>query len=196
MSKNRFSGYTIDDIIGMSFDEFIRLNKSELRQAVSRLSSTANKRLSRLLKNDLISPAQLEAMESGGKFGTKGKDILALQVEFRRVSNFLTSRTSTVTGARALQEETRETLRDLYGINIDKDEYKKLLEGYSAIINESPDFQSRALRYKFLKDFKIDIADNSMTTTELSNTITTVLNRYYGAGGTQYEGTSNYFGFD
>ena len=196
MSKNRFKGYSINDIIGMSFDEFASLNKSELRQAVSRLASTANKRLQRLSKNDLISPAQIEAKESGGKFSTRGKSELELQVEYRRVSNFLTQRTSTVTGARQLEEQTRQDIKAVYGIDISKKDYDELLRGFSQILNESPEYQSRALRYKYLKNFNIDLADNKMTTTDISNAITSTLTRYYSAGGTQYDGTASYFGFD
>ena len=182
--------------MSMPFDKFTALNISELRQAVSRLASTANKRLQRLSKNDLISPAQIEAKESGGKFSTRGKSELELQVEFRRVSNFLAQRTSTVTGARLLEEQTRQDIKALYGIDITKKDYYELLRGYSQILNESPEYQSRALRYKYLKNFNIDLANNQMTTTDISNAITSVLTRYYSAGGTQYDGTANYFGFD
>ena len=196
MSRTRFKGYSINDIINMSFDEFASLNKSELRQAVSRLASTANKRLQRLSKNDLISPAQIEAKESGGKFSTRGKSELQLQVEFRRVSNFLTQRTSTVTGARQMEEETRQVLKNQYGIDMSKDDYRKMLTGYNQIMNESPDYVSRALRYKYLRDTNMTLADNQMTTTDISDAITSMLTRYYSAGGTQYDGTANYFGFD
>lgn len=194
--KNRFKGYSINDIINISFDEFASLNKSELRQAVSRLASTANKRLQRLSKNDLVSPAQIEANESGGKFSTKGKSELELQVEYRRVSNFLTQRTSTVTGARQMEEETRQVLAKQYGIELSKDDYRQMLTGYNQIMNESPEYVSRKLRYKYLRDMDMTLADNHMTTTDISDAITSMLTRYYSAGGTQYDGTSNYFGFD
>lgn len=196
MSKPRFKGYSIDNIINMSFDEFASLNKSELRQAVSRLASTANKRLQRLSKNELVSPAEIEARESGGKFSTRGKSELELQVEFRRVSNFLTQPSSTVTGARQMEEETRQVLANQYGIELSKEDYRNLLTGYNKIMNEAPDYVSRKLRYKYLRDMNMELADNHMTTTDISNAITSMLTRYYSAGGTQYDGTANYFGFD
>lgn len=194
--RNRFKGYSINDIIDMSFDEFASLNKSELRQAVSRLASTANKRLQRLSKNDLVSPAEIEARESGGKFSTRGKSELELQVEFRRVSNFLTQPSSTVTGARQMEEETRQVLANQYGIELSKEDYRNLLTGYNKIMNEAPDYVSRKLRYKYLRDMDMTLADNHMTTTDISDAITSMLTRYYSAGGTQYDGTANYFGFD
>lgn len=180
----------------MSYDEFSMLSKSELRQAVSRLSSAANKRLSRLNKADVVSPAAMEVDESGGKFSTRGKSELELQIEFRRVSNFLIQDTSTIKGARLLEEQTRQDMKAVYGIDISKQDYAELLRGFSKIINESPDYQSRALRYKYLKNYNIDLANNQMSTTDISNAITSILNRYYSVGGAQYDGVADYFGFD
>ena len=195
MSK-RFKGYSINDIIRMEYDEFSSLSKSELRQAVSRLASAANKRVVRLNEVMAVSPAAMEAAESGGKFSTRGKSELELQIEFRRVSNFLTQNTSTVKGARLLEEQTRQDLKAVYGIDISKQDYADLLQGFSQIVNESPDYQSRALRYKYLKNFNIDLANNQMSTTDISNAVTSILNRYYSVGGAQYDGVAEYFGFD
>lgn len=195
MSK-RFRGYSISDIMGMGIDEFSDLSKSQLREAVSRLASAANKRLKRLQQTGVTSPASLEVSESGGKFGTRGKSEIELQVEFRRVSNFLRNKTSTVTGARQLENETREELANRYGIELNREDYNKLLQGFQDIANESPDYISRALRYKYLREFNIGLADNQMTTTDISDIITSELNRYYSVGGTQYDGVAKYFGFD
>ena len=182
--------------MGMSIDEFSHLSKTELRQAVSRLADTANKRLKRMAKTELVSPAQIEAIDSGGKFSTRGKSEIELQIEFRRVSNFLSDKTSTSKGAKEYMEETRQAIKDVFGIDINKSDFAELIRGYSHILNESPDFQSRALRYKSLKNFDIGLANNQMTTTELSDDVVSILNRYYQPGGSQYEGTASYFGFN
>lgn len=194
--SNRFKGKSIKDIMGMSIDEFSHLSKTELRQAVSRLADTANKRLKRMAQTELVSPAQIEAIDSGGKFSTRGKSEIELQIEFRRVSNFLSDKTSTSKGAKEYMEETRQAIKDVFGIDINKSDFAELIRGYSHILNESPDFQSRALRYKSLKNFNIGLADNQMTTTELSDDVVSILNRYYQPGGSQYEGTASYFGFN
>lgn len=180
----------------ISIDEFSHLSKTELRQAVSRLADAANKRLKRLEKSDVVSPAYMEATEADKKFSTRGKSEIELQIEFRRVSNFLQDKTSTIKGSRAYMEEARQNLKDTFGIDINKSDFAELISDYKRIIDESPDFQSRALRYKNLKNFTIRLEDGQLTTTELSDDVVSILNRYYQPGGSQYEGTANYFGFN
>lgn len=83
-----------------------KMNEQELRQAVSILASTANKRLKRLSNKQMgtSSPAYQSAQKrayqgsAGGKFGTKGKNRNQLLNEFKAIKNFLESKTSTVTG--------------------------------------------------------------------------------------------------
>lgn len=194
--SNKFKGKSIKDIIDMSIDDFSHLTKTELRQAVSRLADAANKRLKRMEKTELVSPARIEAMDSGGKFSTRGKSEIELKIEFRRVANFLSDKTSTSKGAKEYMEETRQAIKDVFGIDINKSDFGDLMRGYNQIINESPDFQSRALRYKSLKNYNIGLDNNQMTTTELSDDVVSILNRYYQPGGSQYEGTAGYFGFN
>lgn len=195
MSK-RFRGYSIGDIMDMGIEEFSNLSKSQLREAVSRLASAANKRLKRVSKDDIVSPAQIEASESGGKFSTKGKSEIELQVEFRRVSNFLRDKTSTVTGARQLEDEVRTELRKRYRIGIDKSNFRDMLKTFKTLYDESPSTQARKLRYGKLKDFDIEIDNSSIDLQTLSDMVASVLNRYYVAGGSQYEGVAKYFGFE
>lgn len=180
----------------ISIDEFSHLSKTELRQAVSRLADAANKRLKRLEKSDVVSTAYMEAKEADSKFSTWGKSEIELQIEFRRVSNFLQDKTSTIKGSRAYMEEARQNLKNTFGIDINKSDFAELISDYKRIIDESPDFQSRALRYKNLKNFTIKLEDGQLTTTELSDDVVSILNRYYQPGGSQYEGTANYFGFN
>ena len=180
----------------IGIDEFSHLSKTELRQAVSRLADAANKRIRRMSQSEFVSPAYLEVMDNEGKFSTRGKSEIELQIEFRRVSNFLQDKTSTSKGAKEYMEETRQAMKDVFGIDINKSDFAELIRGYSHILNESPDFQSRALRYKSLKNFNIGLANNQMTTQELSDDVVSILNRYYQPGGSQYEGTANYFGFN
>lgn len=194
--NNRFKGKSIKDIMDISIDEFSHLSKTELRQAVSRLADAANKRLKRLEKSGVVSPAYMEAKEADSKFSTRGKSEIELQIEFRRVSNFLQDKTSTIKGSRAYMEEARQNLKDTFGIDINKSDFAELISDYKRIIDESPDFQSRALRYKNLKNFTIRLDDGQLTTTELSDDVVSILNRYYQPGGSQYEGTANYFGFN
>ena len=195
MSK-RFKGYSVNDIMDMGIEDFSNLTKPQLREAVSRLASAANKRLKRISRDDIISPAQMEAVDSGGKFSTRGKSEIELQVEFRRVSNFLRDKTSTVTGARQLEEDVREELKRRYGIGIDKNNFRDMLKTFKSLYEESPSTQARKLRYGKLKDFDIEIDNSNIDLQTLSDMVASVLNRYYVAGGPQYEGVAKYFGFE
>ena len=177
----------------MGIDEFLSLSEKELRQATQRLASAANKRIKRLESSKVVSPALIEVNESGGKFSTKNKDELSLQVEFRRITNFLQSQSSTVTGSKNLEKEARRTLQSVYGININLNDFRELINNYKKMMEESPDYQSRRLRYKILKEFNVDLADNQMTTKEISDSVVSVLTRYYQPGGAQYDGFSEYF---
>lgn len=196
MSKNKYSGKSISDIMDMSIDEFLSLSASQLRQATQRLASAANKRLKRIEQSSTLSPAAIEALESGGKFSTKNKNLVELQVEFRRVSNFLQSPSSTVTGAKKLEEEARKSLKDIYGIGIDKEQFRQIVTDYRKLINASPEVAARALKYKVLKETRMELDEPTLTTDDIAQRINEALGRYYMPGGMQYDGVSEYFGFE
>lgn len=82
----------------------------ELRTEVSRMASTANKRLNRLENNNLTMLPAYQAWEQNGsiRFSVKGKDYNQLQAEFWRLKNFLDDRTSTVREANAFLREMAE----------------------------------------------------------------------------------------
>lgn len=72
----------------------------EYRQEASRLASMANKRVARLERNNLTNtPAYQTYLESGGKFGVRGKSYNEVQAEVARLNRFLNAQSSTVRGA-------------------------------------------------------------------------------------------------
>lgn len=74
--------------------------RREFAVEVSRLASMANKRLKRLEKNELDSPAYREWVKNGEvRFSVKGKDYNELQSEYWRIQHFIEGKTSTVKGA-------------------------------------------------------------------------------------------------
>lgn len=69
------------------------------RAEASKLVSLANKRIKRLESNELTdSPAYKAYIETGGKFGVRGKDHNQLQAEVARLRKFIEAETSTVKG--------------------------------------------------------------------------------------------------
>lgn len=110
------AAYTKTDSLDRFFSEIQRINKevpdkvkriSQYRRAASRLASVANKRVERLEANNLTdSPAYKAYLESGGKFGVKGKTHNEVQAEVARLKRFIESSTSTVKGV-------TQTLKDM-----------------------------------------------------------------------------------
>ena len=90
------------------YSEIARINKEVpekvdrirmYRAQASRLASLANKRVARLESNGLTdSPAYKAYIETGGKFGVRGKDHNQLQSEVARLKKFIESTSSTVKG--------------------------------------------------------------------------------------------------
>ena len=79
------------------------------RKEASRLVSMANKRVQRLEKNDFTdSPAYKAYLETGGKFGVKGKTHNELQKEVSRLNKFLNATTSTIKGVNTTLKEMAE----------------------------------------------------------------------------------------
>lgn len=96
--------------------DFKRTNEtwSHFRRRVSRLASTANKRLQRLEKNDVRDTQAYRSVTAykgtQPRFGVKGKSNNEVISEFWRLNRFLQARTSTIKGIRSvLAEAERNT---------------------------------------------------------------------------------------
>lgn len=98
-----------------------KMTRQALSKVVSRYASMANKRLRRLEKAGLTdSPAYQRAMKTGGNFSVKGKDKRGLLRELNRVQDFLTLKSSTVKGAKYVNERAKMRM-DLKNENLLKD---------------------------------------------------------------------------
>lgn len=94
--------------------DFKRTNEtwSQFRRRVSRLASTANKRLQRIEKNDVRNtPAYQAVTYNKGtmpRFGVKGKSNNEVIAEFWRLNKFLEAKTSTIKGIRQTLKEAEK----------------------------------------------------------------------------------------
>lgn len=97
---------TIKQLLNLSIGDISKLSRRELALVVSQLASAANKRLRRLENTPMGTESipYKNAMKVG-KFSVAGKNQGKLQNEFKRVSEFLKTKTSTVSGWKA--EKTR-----------------------------------------------------------------------------------------
>ena len=116
-------GLKITDILNIDLDSFNSLNESQLRALTSRLVSASNKRIRRLEKHDINSPA-IQGLGSNKSFSTKLKKttpknqrINQLRSEFARIRTFLTSQTSTIKGFNKFVKDTRKRLAKETGLS-------------------------------------------------------------------------------
>ena len=111
------SGLSIEDIMDIPFEMLNKLNRRDLAKITSRLASTANKRIKRLLNSEYgeVSRALEGIINRVKKSGTtafsvKGKDVNQLRNEFAQVKNFLNLKTSSVVGTKKVINKTLERL--------------------------------------------------------------------------------------
>lgn len=111
------SGLSIEDIMNIPFEMLNKFNRRDLAKITSRLASTANKRIKRLLNSEYgeVSRALegiINRIKKSGttSFSVKGKDINQLRNEFAQVKNFLNLQTSSVVGTKKVINKTLERL--------------------------------------------------------------------------------------
>lgn len=90
-------GISIDELTNLSATQIKQYDRKNLAKIVTKLSSAANKRVKQLEGHGYNTPA-LRKASKGGHFGVKGKNLKQLRSEYKRVSGFLKSETSTVKG--------------------------------------------------------------------------------------------------
>lgn len=99
MERQRYtSGKKVSDLAALKAEEIAGMDRSELAEVVSRLSSAANKRVKRLEQSGFKATADRET--GGRRFSTRGKDKDALIMEYQRVRDFMSKKSTTVSGAK------------------------------------------------------------------------------------------------
>lgn len=111
----KYSRPEIEELEGVLSTKQAKENRiREYRKKASRLSSMANKRITRLERNNLTdSPAYQGLLGADGvapHFGIRGKDYNQVQSEVARMNKFLNNTTSTVRGAnKVLKDMAKNT---------------------------------------------------------------------------------------
>lgn len=196
MSKaNYVRGRSTDALLNMSMSEFASLSKTQLRQVVSRLADTANKRIKRLQGAGVESIAARQAAQSGGKFTTRGKGLDELRAEYLRERDFLQSPTSTIKGAREVEREAVKNLKDIYGDDLRGVNIRQMLNDFYKLQEYDEEYQAQKLRYGFLYDQPIEQygEQEKRDIKRLSRRLIELLNRSVAPGGVSYDGVSQWF---
>lgn len=105
------------DILNKDIRDVIKSSDKELSQMVSILRSTSRKRYERLEKTGLIdlSPSAKNLIKGGGLPTVKGMSRNQLMQEFKRYTQFLSNKTSTVKGTRKYIKNIQDAVREITG---------------------------------------------------------------------------------
>lgn len=124
----------------LDISDFSKLTYKELREATSTLSSVANKRIERLenrgFKNSIAYANYSKGKTGGERFGIRNKNRQEVEIEYRRLRNFLNSKSSTITGARAERNKVLNTL-GLGNENITDEQYNEITGALSRLYDSN-----------------------------------------------------------
>lgn len=154
------SGKSVKDILNMDVQTFNELSKSDLQKVVGRLVSAGNKRLRNFEKRGESSPATRAVERSGGKFSTKGKNINELRSEYARARNFLTSKSSTVTGYKKVKKETADALKKS-GVDVSPETLDNVMKTYERLKEVDPNVSTRGMKYRVLSEISSMVDDDT-----------------------------------
>ena len=102
---------TLKQLEALSSEARAKLTKKDLSPMLSEAAKRLNKRLDRLAKNPDASQYALDqVIETGGRFGVKGKTRNEMQKELSRMLDFYRSKTSTTAGAVAERKRQEKAL--------------------------------------------------------------------------------------
>lgn len=158
MNSFNVKGKSTNQLIKLSGTQLNKLSRKELAQVVSRLGSTANKRLRRFEKKDTTSPATEYVKRTGGKFSVKGKNIESLKKEYLRVKGFLEAETSTITGAKKVRKNVINKLKE-FGIDIKENQYDKFFKVYERLKEVDRTVSDKLLKYNVFEEIG-NVIDN------------------------------------
>ena len=117
------TGMSIHDIMNIDIETFNKLGEKDLRRITSRLVSASNKRIRALEKKELSTPAY-RGLGTDVRFSTKlsgdmtaSQRVNKIRQEFSRARNFLSLKTSTISGYKAVIKETKRNLSETLGLS-------------------------------------------------------------------------------
>lgn len=148
-SRSFVLGKSTGDILNVDFNEWNQWGERELRQVVSRLADTANKRVKSLQAKGENPPVLGRYTDDKGqvRFSTKDKNFNQLKSEYARLKDFLEDETSSLKGWQEVRQKSIEGLKEK-GIDIVSDIKAKLA-------SERPDLSPSSAEYKELLRQKI-----------------------------------------
>lgn len=171
----------ISEILDLPLNKIMTMSRRDLAKTVSKLASAGNKRLVRLQKQNITTPASEYIMKHGGKFSVAGKNVAELREEFQRAKGFLESKTATVRGYKKWSSEMSKTLFKNTGINYDdltEDEKRIFWKTYSKL--EELDYANvHDKRYRTSVNEIYDAVKGGLTKDEIESFVTKLNKQIY-----------------
>lgn len=131
-------------------------NPKLLRSMASTLASAANKRINRLEKSGIQSPALSAFYDASAtpRFTIKGVENASLVSLIKTMKEFMNRETSTVKGAKKWQEKSIEELRKATGVEFNNTNFAEFWKAYNQLKQLDASVSAKSLKYSLLK--KID----------------------------------------
>ena len=145
---------TIKELLNMDITDLNKMHEKELRKMVGRLRDAGNKKIKRLQKTGLSTPALRQVERSGGLFSTKDKNLNQLRAEYQRIKAFVSAKTSTASGYKKAQAETRKEF-EKKGIKVSQDKLDKMFKVYEKLRKDDPSISVSQLKYGVLKELSM-----------------------------------------
>ena len=166
----------------LDISDFSKLTDKELREATSTLSSVANKRVERLenrgFKNSIAYANYSKGERGGERFGIRNKSRQEVEIEYRRLRNFLNSKSSTIKGVRAERSKVLNTL-GLGNEKITDEQYNEITGALSRLYDSNRLRDNKDISGKVAQVVKTYIKDKkrkNITSSNIYKDVMKVLN--------------------
>lgn len=127
-------GLSIAQIMDIDLDTFNKMKESDLRHITSRLVSAGNKRIRRLMERGIESPA-IVALKGRTGFSTqlpdnvtKDQRVNQLRKTYAEVREFLSYKTSTISGYNQMVKNMKNTLKKDYDVELNGTQIKQIVK--------------------------------------------------------------------
>lgn len=171
---------TVNEILGWSPDQFMRLTKPELKEATQILASAGNKRIKRAQAEGFGS-ASIDAVLKKGKFSTADKSFAQLRNEFTRARSFLQSKTGTLSEIAKFKKESIAALEEASGLKISPSQFDTFWRAYEELRKNDPSIAEKGFKYAVLEqiDSIMKEHEEDMTVEDIVNELQGKLNDIY-----------------
>lgn len=174
---------SLKSLTDLSERELSSLSHRDLSKVVSRLSQVANKRLTRLSKSDVFSPAYEGFRRRGeGRFTTKNKTDFDLKKEFLRVKDFLNMETSTIHGSQSVRREVIQKLKKEHNIKITNKQYNDFFKVYERLKEVDSTVSNKLMKYNVFEEISNVLDDSNIdeTVDKMRNRLTEIYQKSVG----------------